>query len=72
MMISQIRGIIYYKNNSYQECLNILNNATQREFQLVNDNNSPTLLFARSSELLAMHLLLIGRYYQEPTVSRNL
>ncbi|CAF3861055.1 unnamed protein product [Rotaria sp. Silwood1] len=71
MMISQIQGIIYFKNNSYQECLNILNEATQRELNLVIDNNSPILIYARSSELLAMHLLLIHRIYQnqsEPSI----
>ncbi|CAF3351042.1 unnamed protein product [Rotaria sp. Silwood2] len=71
MMISQIQGIIYFKNNSFQDCLNILNEATQREFNLVIDNNSPILIFARSSELLAMHLLLIHRIYQNQLGQAN-
>ncbi|CAF3694868.1 unnamed protein product [Rotaria sp. Silwood1] len=69
MMISQIQGIIYYKNDSYQDCLNILNEVTQRELNLVIDNNSPILIYARSSELLAMHLLLIHRKYQNQSGS---
>jgi hypothetical protein len=72
MMISQVRGIIYFKNNSIQECLNVLNDAAQRENDLVIDNNSPTLIFARSSELLAMHLLLIQRNYLDQSVNINL
>jgi hypothetical protein len=68
-MISQIRGIRYYVNQSWQECLNELNNATQREATLVADTNSPTLIFARSSESLAMHLLLIYTKFQAQTVS---
>ncbi len=59
MMISQIRGIRYYVNQSWQECLNELDNATQREATLAAGANTPTLIFIRSPELLAMHLLLI-------------
>jgi hypothetical protein len=51
--------------------LTVLNAATQRELQLVIDNDSPNLIFARSSELLAMHLLLIQREYQDQLVSLN-
>lgn len=69
MMIDQVHGIIYYKNDSYQECLTALNNATQQEFDLLSDINSPDLLFARSSELLAMHLLLIHRKYIQSSVN---
>jgi hypothetical protein len=69
MMISQIRGIRYYINQSWQECLNELNNATQREATLVADSNTPTLIFARSSELLAMHLLLIHTKFYDQSVS---
>jgi len=69
MMISQIHGIRYFVNQSRQECLNELNNATQREATLVPDANTPTLIFARSSELLAMHLLLIHKKSQEQSVS---
>ncbi|CAF0966927.1 unnamed protein product [Adineta steineri] len=61
LMINQVYGIIYYQNNSFRDCLSILDAATQREFSLVIDNNSPILIYARSSELLAMHLLLIQR-----------
>jgi len=68
-MISQIRGIRYYINQSWQECLNELNNATQREATLVADSNTPTLIFARSSELLAMHLLLIHTKFHDQSVS---
>ncbi|CAF4723878.1 unnamed protein product, partial [Rotaria sp. Silwood2] len=71
MMISQIQGIIYFNNNSFQDCLNRLNEATQREFNLVIDNNSPILIFARSSELVARHLLLINRIYQNPLEQAN-
>lgn len=71
MMIPQVYGIIYYKNGSFQECLSVLYEASQREFELVIDNNSPILIFALSSNFLAMHLLLIHRYYQEPTVNWN-
>jgi hypothetical protein len=71
MMISQISGIRYYVNQSWQECLNELNNATQRETTLVPDSNTPPLIFARSSELLAMHLLLIHKKSQEQSVSNR-
>jgi len=69
LMLPFIQGIIYYKNASYQQCLNVLNDATQTEFNLVLDNNSPTLIYARASELLAIHLLLIHRIYQQESVS---
>ena len=72
MMIPQILGIRYYVNRSWQECLNELNTATQLESMLVADGNSPTLIFARSSELLAMHLLIIHEKYQEQLVSITL
>lgn len=72
MMIDQIHGIIYYKNNSFQECLTILNDATQREFDLVTDNLSPSLTFARSSGILSIHLLLIHGKYQPSSVNLNL
>ena len=72
MMIAQVRGIIYYQSNSFQECLNVLNDATQREFNLVSDYNSPALIFARSSELLAVHLLLINTLFRSPSVNLNL
>jgi hypothetical protein len=68
MMISQIGGIRYYVNQSWQECLNELDNATQLEGMLVAGANTPTLIFARSSELLAMHLLLIYTKFQEQSV----
>ena len=68
-MILQVRGIIYFKNNTWQECLNVLDEAAQRESRLLPDVNSPILLFARSSELLGMHLLLIHRKFAEDNVS---
>jgi hypothetical protein len=68
-MIPQIRGIRHYVNQSWQDCLNELSNATQREATLVADANSPTLIFARSSELLALHLLLIHSKFQAQSVS---
>jgi hypothetical protein len=69
MMIPQIRGMRYYVNGSWQECLNELNTATQLETTLTSGGNSPTLIFARSSELLAIHLLIIYEKYQERLVS---
>ena len=69
MMIPQIRGILYYMNQSWQECLNALNDAAQRESKLVLDIISPTLIFARSSELLAVHLLLIYTKNQQGLIN---
>lgn len=69
LMVYQVQGIIFYKNNSFEECLNVLRQAALAESQLVMDNNSPTLIYARSSELLAMHLLLIHRKYINSTVT---
>ncbi|CAF4914218.1 unnamed protein product, partial [Rotaria sp. Silwood1] len=46
MMIPQIQGIIYFKNDSYQDCLNILNEATQHELNFVIDNNSSIIIYA--------------------------
>jgi hypothetical protein len=69
MMIPQILGMRYYINGSWQECLSELSEAVRFESMLVSDGNSPTLIFARSSELLAMHLLLIYEKYQEQLVS---
>lgn len=60
-MISQIRAIRYYANGSLEACLSELNWAAEREMLLVVDNNSPYLIFIRSSELLALHLLLIHK-----------
>jgi hypothetical protein len=71
MMIPQILGMRYYITGSWQECLNELNAATQLESTLIADGNSPTLIFARSSELLAMHLLIIHEKYQEQLVSTD-
>jgi hypothetical protein len=71
LMILQVRGIIYFKNKTWQECLTVLDDATQRESRLVPDVNSPILVFARSSELLAMHLLLIHRESAVDTVSNK-
>ncbi len=72
MMLPQILAMRYYITGSWQECLNELNAATQLESMLVADGNSPTLIFARSSELLAMHLLMIHEKYQEELVSITL
>lgn len=72
MMIPQILGMRYYVNGSWQECLNELNTATQLESTLTSNSNSPTLIFARSSELLAMHLLIMYEKYQEQLVSVSL
>lgn len=68
MMIPQIRGIQHYVNQLWQDCLDKLNDAVQIEMTLVPDANTPTLIFARSSELLAMHLLLIYQNLQKQTV----
>lgn len=69
IMTPQILGIVYFKNESYQDCLNIFNDATQFESSLVIDNNSPILIFSWAAELLAMHLLLIHRLYSNPPVN---
>ena len=68
MMILQIRGIQNYVNQSWQSCLDRLNDAVQIEMTLVPDSNTPNLLFTRSSEVLAMHLLLIYQNLQKQTV----
>lgn len=69
MMVPQLLSMKYYVNGSWQECLNELNTATQLESTLTSSGNSPTLIFARSSELLAMHLLIIYEKFQERFVS---
>ncbi|CAF4433106.1 unnamed protein product [Rotaria sp. Silwood2] len=71
IMISQIRGIRYYMNQSWQECLNELNNSVNRESTLIPGTNSPTLIFIRSSELLAVHLLLIHKRFQLGLINEN-
>lgn len=68
MMIPQIRAMRYYVNGSWQECLNELEKTIEIESKLIVGGNSPTLIFARSSELLAIHLLLIYEKYQERLV----
>jgi hypothetical protein len=68
LMISQIHGIRYFVNQSWQECLNQLDNATQREATLGASGNTPTLLLIRSSELFAMHLLLMYTKFQQQSV----
>ena len=68
MMIPQVFGMRYYVNESWQECLDELHTAVQLETILIADNNGPTLIYARSSELLAMHLLLIHEQHQEAPV----
>lgn len=69
MMIPQVLGMRHYINESWQDCLNELNNATELEASLITGGNSPTLIFARSNELLAMHLLLMYEKYQNSLVS---
>ena len=66
IMLYQIRGVQAFVNGSWQECLNQLNAAVEREKQVIADANSPTLGFARSATLLAIHLLLI---YEKSTSS---
>jgi hypothetical protein len=72
LMISQIRAIQHYANGSSEACLSELKKAAEREVLLVPDNNSPYLIFIRSSELLALHLLLIHKDKQTARVSINL
>lgn len=72
MMIPQILGMRYYINGSWQECLTELYTATQLELTMISSGNSPTLIFARSSELLAMHLLIIYEKFQERSVNIRL
>ena len=69
MMIPQLNGIRHYVNGSWQEALNELYTAVRLETKLVADGNSPTLVFARSTELLAMHLLLMHTKLRERAVS---
>lgn len=70
MMIPQVLAMRHYLNQSWQDCLNELNTATQLEASLISSGSSPTLVFARSNELLAMHLLLMHEKYQANLVSR--
>lgn len=72
MMIPQLSGIRYYVNGSWQDSLNQFYDAVQIESKLIADGNSPTLIYARSSELLAMHLLLMYEKLQERSVSASL
>ena len=69
MMLPQILGMRYYVTGSWQNCLNELTAAIQVESMLIAGGNSPTLIYARSSELLAMHLLIIYDKYREQSVS---
>ncbi|CAF3326923.1 unnamed protein product [Rotaria socialis] len=71
IMISHIRAIRYYKNESWQECLNELSDADQRDAKLVPNTNTPSLLFAYSSELLAVHLLLLHEKFQNGLIPGN-
>ena len=68
MMIPQVFGMRHYVNESWQECLNELHTAFQLEAVLATDDNGPTLIYARSSEVLAMHLLLIHEQLHEAPV----
>ena len=70
MMIPQVLGMRHYINESWQNCLNELSNATELESTLITSGNSPTLVFARSNELLAVHLLLIYEKHQKGLVRR--
>ncbi|CAF4000410.1 unnamed protein product [Rotaria magnacalcarata] len=71
IMISHIRAIRYYKNESWQECINELSDADQREAKLVPNTNTPSLLFAYSPELLAVHLLLLHKKFQQGLITGN-
>lgn len=64
MMIPQVLAMRHYFNEFWQDCLNELNTATQLEESLISSGSSPTLVFARSAELLAMHLLLMYEKHQ--------
>lgn len=68
-MISQVRGVRAYLNESWQECLNELNTAVQRELQYPPDSSSPTVPMVRSSEMLAMHLLFMHERFQQQSVN---
>ncbi|CAF1122449.1 unnamed protein product [Adineta ricciae] len=71
MMIPQIRGMRAFVNGSWQECFNELFTATQLESKVLSNGNNPTLIFARSSELLALHFLLMYEKYQDNMNSTN-
>ena len=71
MMVPQVLGMRHYLNGSWQDCLNELNAAYQIESSLVADGNSATLVFARSAELLGMHLLLIYEKHQDALIWTN-
>ncbi|CAF1623504.1 unnamed protein product [Rotaria magnacalcarata] len=71
IMIPQILGIRHYINGVWQESLNELNTANQIESTLIADINSPALMFARSSELLAMHLLIIYEQHRNQSNETN-
>ena len=72
LMSLQILGIRAYVNESWQMALDWFTQAVTIEDSLVADANSPTLIFARSSELLSLHLsLLYDSYKLQQTVSCN-
>ena len=68
-MINQARGVRAYLNESWQECLNELDTAVQRDLQYPPDSGSPTVPISRSSEMLAMHLLLMHEKFQQQSVN---
>lgn len=68
MMIPQLHALRYFVNHSWQECLHEFSEAIRIESTLFSDRRAPFLAFARSSELLATHLLLIFDKFQETTV----
>ena len=69
MMVPQVLGMRAYVHGLWQESLNELYAASQLESMAVSDGNSPTLIFARSSELLATHILLMYEEHRNETVS---
>jgi hypothetical protein len=68
MMIPQILAMRYYSNGSWQNSLSEFETALRLESMLSRFVNKPTLVFARSSELLAMHLMLIYEDAQDQWV----
>lgn len=69
MMIPQIVGMRYYINGLWQESLNEFYAASHIESKLLSNGRSHTLVFARSIELLATHLIMIYKHYQKQPVN---
>ena len=68
MMILQVHGIRHYINGSWQECLNELSTAVQIESGEIDYSRTSVLIPAISTQLLAIHLLLIYEKHQEQMV----